>query len=174
MNIKKLIVGVAAGAIMFGAMAVPAFAAGGFDQYGYNYTARIFNGNGYQWCAGKYGWTTAQCDAYLGVYAPDKIIMKWNAEWDRGNAENWASPPYNAWTDNEWNGKKDGSGQIWHYKIVWVGDYGTDPNLIPDGAYGIWGQFAVIMDQGTDPNIGPGHEWFAHASPAGYGAYYSH
>lgn len=38
-------------------------------------------------------------------------------------------------------------------------------------AYGIWGQFAVIMDQGTGPKVGPGHIWFSHASPAGYGAY---
>jgi hypothetical protein len=99
--------------------------------------------------------------------------MKWNAEWDRGNAEGWNDPNgYAAWENNEWNGKvKGGSGQIWHYKIVWVGNYATNPALIPDGGYGIWGQFAVIMDQGKDPNSGPGHLWFAHAMPNGYGSY---
>ncbi|MCL5958987.1 MAG: hypothetical protein M1358_06640 [Chloroflexi bacterium] len=148
---------------------VPAFAAGGFDQYGYNNTARLFNGTGESWSLAK-----GLPANYLGIYAPDKLVMKWNAEWDRGNAENWSLPPYNAWTNNEWNGKNGGSGEVWHYKIVWVGDYAADPSLIPDGAYGIWGEFAVIMDQGVDPNVGPGHMWFAHGGPTGYGAYYSH
>lgn len=108
----------------------------------------------------------------MGTYAYDKLVMKWNAEWDRGNAENWANPPYDAWENNEWNGNtKNGSGAVWHYKIVWVGDYTEDPTLIPDGAYGIWKVFAVIMDQGKDPSYGPGHFWFAHAMPSGYGAY---
>lgn len=167
MNIKKFLVGSAAGALMLGAAIVPAFAAGGFGQYGYNNTARIFNGTGSSWCVER--GASADC---LGIYSPDKLVMKWNAEWDRGNAENWSNPPYKAWEDNEWNGKNGGSGAVWHYKIVWVGDYNADPSLIPNGGYGIWGQFATIMDQGTDPNFGPGHLWFAHANPNGYGAYF--
>ncbi len=148
-------------------MPAAASAAGGFDSYGYNRTARIFNGTGSSWCleAGA----SADC---LGIYSSDKLVMKWNAEWDRGNVEGWTDPNgYNTWLDNEWNGKKSGSGAVWHYKIVWIGDYTANPSLVPDGGYGIWGQFAVIMDQGTDPSIGPGHIWFAHASPNGYGAY---
>lgn len=163
---KKLIfVGVLVATLALAASV--ALAGGGFNQYGYNYTARIFNGTGLSWSLAK----GLPAD-YLGIYAPDKLVMKWNAEWDRGNAENWANPPYDAWENNEWNGNvKGGSGAVWHYKIVWVGDYTADPSLIPGGAYGIWGQFAVIMDQGTDPNIGPGHMWFAHAMPNGYGSY---
>lgn len=139
----------------------------GFDQFGYNDTARVFNGTGESWSLAK----GLPAD-YLGIYAPDKLVMKWNAEWDRGNAEGWSNPPYDAWENNEWNGMvKDGSGAVWHYKIVWVGDYTADPSLIPDGGYGIWGQFAVIMDQGKDPSFGPGHLWFTHANPTGYGAY---
>lgn len=143
----------------------PALAAGGFDEFGYNRTARIFNGTGESWSLAK----GLPAD-YLGVYAADKLVMKWNAEWDRGNAEGWSDPNgYDAWEDNEWNGKVGGSGEVWHYKIKWVGNYTADPSLIPEGAYGIWGQFAVIMDQGFDPNVGPGHLWLAHATPAGYG-----
>ncbi len=144
-----------------------AYAGGGFDQFGYNRDARIFNGTGSSWClAGGYG---TDC---LGIYSPDKLVMKWNAEWDRGNDENWANPPYNAWENNEWNGKvPGGSGAVWHYKIVWVGDCVADPSLVPAGGYCIWGQFATIMDQGIDPNYGPGHTWFAHANPTGYGSY---
>lgn len=139
----------------------------GFNQFGYNYQARVFNGTGESWSLSK-----GLPSDYLGVYAKDKLVMKWNAEWDRGNLEGWTDPPYDAWENNEWNGKvTGGSGAVWHYKIVW--DKGCAKNNIPSttGSYCIWGQFATIMDQGTDPNYGPGHLWFAKAKPAGYGAY---
>lgn len=107
----------------------------GFDQYGYNLTARLFNGTGESWSLAK----GLPAD-YLGIYAPDKIVMKWNAEWDRGNDEGWLYPPYEAWENNEWNGNVEGgSGAVWHYKIVWVGNYVADPLLIPEGGYGILG-----------------------------------
>ncbi len=145
-----------------------AVAKGGFDEFGYNRTARVFNGTGESWALAK----GLPAD-YLGIYAPDKLVMKWNAEWDRGNAEEWKNPPYAAWENNEWNGAfPGGSGAVWKYKIVWVGDYTADPSLIPAGGYGIWGQFATIMDQGKDPFYGPGHLWFAHANPTGYGSYF--
>jgi len=138
---------------------------------GYNYQARIFVGTGAQWCTqGRPDW--AGCLDYLGPYVNDKITMKWNAEWDRGVAENWLNPPYDAWENNEWNGAfPGGSGAVWHYKIVWVGDYTANPSLIPESGYGIWGQFAVLMDQGVDPNLGAGHLWYAHGIPSGYGSY---
>lgn len=140
----------------------------GFDEWGYNRTARIFSGTGMSWCMGKVG-NEAWCTAYLGPYANDKLIMKWNAEWDRGNAEGWSNPPYNAWEDNQWNGMfPGGSGSNWHYKIVWVGPCDSDSTPVPDGGYCIWGQFAAIMDQGTD---GGQHAWFAHGLPSGYGSY---
>ena len=143
-------------------------AVGGFDQYGYNDTARLFNGTGSSWCQAK--GMVADC---LGIYSPDKLVMKWTSDWDRGNAEGWEEPPYySAWTDNEWNGKgvKDGSGAVWHYKIKWVGSCGADLAPLPDGGYCIWGQFEVVMDQGQDPNLGPGHIWFTKATPNGYGS----
>jgi len=150
-------------------LAIPALvsAGGGFDQYGYNNTARLFNGTGSSWCLA--GGQASDC---MGIYSNDRLVMKWNAEWDRGNAEDWANPPYKAWTDNEWNGAfKGGSGAVWHYKIVWVGACGADYTPLPNGGYCIWGIFETIMDQGVDPNIGPGHMWFAHAKPTGYGSY---
>ena len=144
---------------------------GGFDEWGYNRQARIFVGTAWNWCMGKVG-NEAWCAAYLGSYANDQIIMKWNAEWDRGNDEGWSNPPYDAWENNEWNGAfPGGSGGVWHYKIVWVGDCEADPGLVPEGGYCIWGQFATIMDQGTDPTSDPVHIWFAHSNPTGYGTY---
>lgn len=170
-KMKKLVVSTTAGVLMFGVMVVPALAVQptnkGFDQYGYNNTARIFNGTGSSWCLAR-----GASEDCLGIYSPDKLVMKWNAEWDRGNAEGWTDPNgYDAWENNEWNGMRNGSEAVWHYKIVWVGDYIANPSLIPAGGYGIWGQFAVLMDQGKDPSYGPGHIWFAKANPNGYGAY---
>lgn len=141
----------------------------GFDEAGYNRTARIFNGIAEDWCMEKFGWTEGACEVYLGIYAHDKLVMKWNAEWDLGNEEEWAFPPYDAWENNQWNGNTPGgSGEVWHYKIVWVGNCVSDPSLVPAGGYCIWGQFATIMDQGTS---GGEHFWFAHALPTGYGFY---
>ena len=141
-------------------------AGGGFDQYGYNRTARIFNGPATGWCLQR--GAPADC---LGSYSPDKLVMKWNAEWDRGNADGWSDPNgYRAWEDNEWNGNCAGcSGAVWHYKIQWVGSCGADATPLPDGGYCLWGQFEVLMDQGHDPSLGIGHIWFALAKPNGYG-----
>jgi hypothetical protein len=140
----------------------------GFDEFGYNRTARIFNGTAWDWCMEKVD-DEAWCEAYLGDTADDHLIMKWNAEWDRGNDEGWSNPPYNAWENNEWNGKvPGGSGDVWHYKIVWVGPCGADLTPLDNGGYCIWGQFEVIMDQGTSDGV---HSWFAHAIPTGYGSY---
>ena len=142
-----------------------AAAGGAFDQYGYNRTARIFNGTGASWCLA--GSQAADC---MGIYSPDKLVMKWTADWDRGNEEIWANPPYaGAWIDNEWNGKNGGSGSVWHYKIKWYGPC-TDGDTLPGGSYCVWGQFEVLMDQGMDPSFGPGHIWFSKAIPNGYGA----
>jgi hypothetical protein len=140
----------------------------GFDEFGYNRTARIFVGTGGGWCAArKMGWDCA--GTIYAPYAKDRLVMKWNAEWDRGNAESWVDTPYAAWENNEWNGAvPGGSGEVWHYKIQWVGVCGATGDPLPDGGYCIWGQFEVILDHGTSADHT--HVWFAHALPTGYGA----
>lgn len=145
-----------------------ASAGGAFDQWGYNNTGRIFNGTGASWC--QAGGQSANC---LGKYSPDKLVMKWNEAWDNCNAHGYdtASICAGAWTDNEWNGKgAGGSGQNWHYKIIWVGSQKESSPYWKAGGYSVWGNYEVIMDQGSDPSVGPGHMWFAHATPNGYGA----
>ncbi len=158
---KKLLIGLTITGVLI--LAGTAMAKG---WSGYNWKAGIFVGTGLQWCTQK----PADC-SYLGPYINDKIVMKWNAEWDRGVAENWLYPPYDAWENNEWNGNiPGGSGAVWHYKIKW--DAGCAQNGIPSmggTAYCLWGQFATIMDQGVDPLMGLGHIWFAHGIPNGYG-----
>ena len=138
----------------------------GFDDAGYNRVAGIFVGTGWSWCMDKVG-NEAWCESYLGPYANDKLVMKWNAEWDRGNAEGWSSPPYAAWENNQWNGAvPGGSGDVWHYKIAWDEGCASSGQPSKEGGYCIWGQFEVLMDQGTSSGQ---HYMLAHAVPNGYG-----
>lgn len=153
-------------ALLLPALVTPVAADGGFDQYGYNYGARIFNGTGLSWCLAK-GYSLPWCQGYLGPSIGDKLVMKWNAEWSRGNQEGWSRPPYAAWTTNEWNGMAGGSASNWHYKIVWVGPQLQNSPYWRAGGYAIWGQFEVIEDRGTDSS---GHYRYAHAAPNGLGS----
>lgn len=137
----------------------------GVDQWGYNRCARIFNGTYSSWCVE--GGAATDC---MGIYSPDKLVMKWNAAWDTCNDLGTAEACAGAWTDNEVNGKiAGGSGEVWHYKIQWVGTCGADYTPIADGGYCVWGSYEVLMDQGIDPNFGSGHFWNALAKPNGYG-----
>ena len=152
-------------ALLVSALAGPA-APNGFDQYGYNRTARVFQGPASGWCLER-GWS-ANC---LGIYSNDNLVMKWNAEWDRGNAEGWSKGPYRAYEDNEWNGNvPGGSGYTEHFKAVWIGgSCGADGTPLANGGYCIWGQFEAIFDKGMNPDHS---RWIlAHAKPAGYGSY---
>lgn len=139
----------------------------GFDEYGYNRCAHQFVGTGMSWCMGKFG-NAAWCEANYGPWGDDKLKMKWNAEWDRGNVEDWNDGPYDAYLDNQWNGMvPSGSGETWHYMIKWIDGCGPDESPTNDGGYCIWGQFEVIMSHGT---VGGEHIWDTHAIPSGYGA----
>ena len=129
------------------AMSQAAASGGGFDEFGYNYNARIFNGT-------ADAFDRVLDGLYQGspTYANDHLVAKWSKAWDDAQFHGAPWTP-NAWTDNEWNGNCAGcSGQVWHYKIIW-----ND------------GQFEIIMSQGHDPNVGPGHLWLAHVIPTGYG-----
>ena len=58
-------------------------AATGFDEYGYNRCAHQFVGTYGSWCEAR-----GQDEDCGGVKGSTKLVMKWNEEWDRGNAEN--------------------------------------------------------------------------------------
>lgn len=135
----------------------------GFDEFGYNYKAMIFRGR-------ADGVDRVLDDAVWGdsTYANDYLVMKWSKAWNdaRFNGAPWTP---DAWEDNEWNGAvTGGSGEVWHYKIVWVGPELQDSLYWRDGGYGIWGQFETIMDQGTIDGV---HFWNNNAIPNGYGLY---
>lgn len=161
-HVGAFIFGIAVALFVFPLLGV-SFAARGFDEFGYNDNARIFSGiaDGVDRKIDGKIWGSPD-------YASDRLVMKWNAEWDRGNDEGWDDPNgYNASLNNEWNGKvRGGSGEVWIYKIKWIGACGSDSTPTGDGGYCIWGQFEVVMSQGTVANQ---HFWDAHAIPAGYG-----
>ncbi len=155
----------------------------GFNEFGYNYTARNFVGTGASWCADYGVFDEATCNEWLmGPFYNDKLVMKWNEAWDACNDNGYDDPAYcaGAWTDNEWNGMNGGSGAVWHYKIIWVGSEGESSPYWREGGYLVWGNYEVVMDQGTDktgtayppcsgePNNG-GHTMCALAIPSGYG-----
>ena len=93
--------------------------------------------------------------------------MKWSKAWDdaKYHGAAWTS---DAWITNEWNGQvAGGSGEIWHYKFIWVGTALAASPYWQEGGYAIWGQFEVIMSHGTVANE---HFWDAHAVPNGLGS----
>lgn len=158
---------------LLGALPVVAQAAGGkgFDEYGYNDSARIFVGTGSSWCQGKLGWTKEQCDAYLAPYGSDQLVMKWNKAWDECNeaGNDDASACAGATLTNEWNGNiPGGSGETEHFKCIWVGSEGEASIYWQPGGYVIWGNYEAIMDQGME--AGHVHWVAAHATPNGFGA----
>lgn len=170
------------GVALLGTVATPigagAASGGGFDQYGYNYTARVFNGTYSSWCAHRQ-WSTSDCAAYFegnggsAATVNDQLIMKWNAAWDACNKQPSATTCAGAWEDNEVNGMvPGGDGTVWHYKIVYSSSCSIGVASLTDGGYCIWngigGGYEVIMDQGTSNGV---HTSNALAIPNGYGSY---
>lgn len=141
-----------------------ASAAGGFDEFGYNYQARIF--------VGKADGVDRDLDGTVWgdpTYANDHLVMKWSAAWDdaRFNGGEWTA---DAWCTNQWNGKvAGGSGIMESFKCVWIGATGLpEYTPLPDGGYIIWGEFETIMDKymGTAGGV----DFLAKATPNGLGA----
>ncbi len=134
---------------------------GAFDEFGYNYTARIFVGaaDGVDRILDGLVWGDP-------TYAKDHLVMKWSKGWDDARFHEALWTP-DAWEDNEWNGMVEGgSGEIAHYKIIWVGTDLQTSQYWREGGYPIWDQFEVILDQGV---IDGEHYWGTHAQPTGYG-----
>lgn len=136
----------------------------GFNQFGYNYTARVFSGlaDGVDKVFDGTVWGDP-------TYAYDRLVMKWNAAWDACNANGYDNAAYcaGAWVTNEWNGMvPGGSDTTEHDKIIWVGSSGESSPYWVAGGQLIWGNYEWIFSQGSDPT---GHAWFIHATPAGLG-----
>lgn len=145
--------------------AVPAMAAQpngkGFDEFGYNYQARVFVGlaDGVDRNLDGMVWGDA-------TYANDYLVMKWSKAWDNARFHGAEWNP-DAWCTNEWSGMTPGGSQeVWQYKIIWVGEGLQSSVYWRDGGYAIWGQFEVIISHGLAEGE---HEWEALATPCGLG-----
>lgn len=156
---KKIIVFLAVVVLLAGAGIV--YAQGGFDEFGYNYQARVF--------VGPADGVDRNLDSTVWgdpTYAKDHLVMKWSKAWDNARFHGAIWTP-DAWVNNEWNGMlPDGSSTTEIVKIVWVGPSLETSPYWREGGYAIWGEFEVIMDQGM---VGNEHFWYAHAIPTGYG-----
>ena len=157
----------------------------GYDEFGYNYQAGLFNGT-YDSVDRKLDGTYL---GFAGDYVNDSLIMKWSPDWlanqdcnfdaklDRGlNAKTGeATGISRGWTTNHVEGDYLGAADDLHHytyfvKIVWVGPApaGTDPWA----AVRIWGQYAIIEEVYNDPFGGyHGVDRTRLAHPAGLGAY---
>ncbi len=148
---------------------------GGFDEWGYNYQAHIFNGY--------------YCDAYKDAawcqpYADVKIVMKWNDAWlsnkdrdgDGSLDRHYGFTSYigsGAWETNHMWGTyigEDGLTYEWDefYKIV--AKPTSDYICAENGGYEIWGEFCVVQDIYNDPYSGFEGNTFPPGNP-GFGTY---
>jgi hypothetical protein len=155
----------------------------GFDKWGYNYQARLFNGT--------------YCDAYRDAawcqpYKDDKLLMKWNDAWlsnqdcdgDGLLDRHYGFDSYigsGAWLTNHMSGEYQDNGK----KCKWT--YFTKIVAAPADAYEedgywytvdgveigpvIWGDFATIQSVYNDPCSGyQGVEYLSPTGP-GFGKY---
>lgn len=152
----------------------------GYDKYGYNYQAHMFNGFSINYTRPSVPFTDGL----------EKLIMKWSDEWlanadcngdgklDRGLISAGVPPSgvSKGWLTNHYEGDYWGDdGELHHYtyfaKIVWVG---PAPSIGPDpwGDSRIWGVYAIIEEVNNDPYGGfHGINKATMARPLGLGYY---
>jgi len=156
----------------------------GFDDWGYNYQARNFNG--------KY------CDAYRNAawcqpYREDDLMMKWNDAWlsnqdcdgDGLLDRHFGFTSYigsGAWLTNHQKGvyiDEKGKKQRWEYFVkivaapadayvaggVWKAADGTEIGPV------IWGEFAVIQEVYNDTGTGAHGVLYLSPYSAGFGRF---
>lgn len=130
----------------------------GYDQYGYNYQAHMFNGR--------------YCDydrVIGGAYCDVKLVMKWNDAWLSNKScdgdllldRHWGYDSYigsGAWCTNHQSGWND-DGSRWNYFVKIVA---APTDAYAEGGYwyaadgteigpSIWGAFAIIQQVSNDP-----------------------
>ncbi len=113
----------------------------GYDIYGYNYQAHMFNGT--------YDSSDRNLDGtYLGLtddWVDDKLMMKWSDPWlanvdcnsdgklDRGLIDGVSDGISKGWLTNHWVGDDDHDTEF--VKIVWTGPGSP-----------LWGQYSIIQE----------------------------
>jgi hypothetical protein len=134
-------------------------AAGGYDIWGYNYTANMFNG--------------LYCDAYRDAdwcqeYKDISLMMKWNDAWmDENKDRHVGFDSYigsGAWLTNHQKGEYELEGQVckWEYFVKIMAANETD--FVDGGSYynadgvllgqAIWGSFYIGQQVSNDTCAG--------------------
>lgn len=128
----------------------------GYDKFGYNYQAHLFNGtydSSDRVLDGTYFGST-------GDYVDDRLMMKWSDPWlasvdctgdgklDRGLENGVATGVSRGWLTNQVEGEYlDGDGEEQHYtyfsKIGWTGPGSP-----------LWGEYTVLQEVYNDPAAG--------------------
>lgn len=156
----------------------------GYDEWGYNYQAHIFNGS--------------YCDSYFGAgwcqeFADDELIMKWNDAWlantdcngDHRLDSHWGHASYigsGAWMTIHHTGSYELNGELCAFerftKIVALPTGATcDASGTCHDAKGkelgqaIWGAFAVIQVVFDDPCGGLADEGYQGDASSGLGSF---
>lgn len=147
----------------------------GYDQFGYNYQAHMFNGtydSSDRTLDGTYWGST-------GDYVDDSLIMKWSDAWlanvdcdgdgklDRGlGTAGYDGNPATVdtsrgWLTNQNEGDYTDANGVQHYtyfvKIVWVGPGGS-----------LWGEYQIIEEVYNDP-VGGFHGLLSKFGAPGFG-----
>jgi len=125
----------------------------GYDQFGYNYQAHMFNGT--------YDSSDRKLDGMYrgqtGDFVDDRLMMKWSNAWlanldcdgdhklDRGLVGGTVWGTSRGWLTNHVEGDYyDAAGNLQHYtwfaKIVWTGPGSP-----------LWGQYTIIQEVYNDP-----------------------
>jgi len=132
------------------AVAVIPVQANGFDEWGYNYNARVFNG----W----YGYYDRSNDGWVSGTGDARLVMKWSKDWTP-----MADEPVGAWCTNHWtwysNDFEESTWYGFNTRVAW-----TDPGVIPSATYRIV-EFLKIMRVGDNPD-----EWARYQAGGAYNA----
>lgn len=131
--------------------------AGGFDEYGYNYKARIF--------VGWYGYYDKSFDGWVSGTGNAWLVMKWSKDWIP-----MADEPIGAWVTNHWTWYSDDYNENtwygWDTRVEW-----TNKDTVPNANYMIT-EFLKVQKVSDDPNAWAYYQSCG-AYDAGWGNYES-
>ncbi len=111
------------------AFVTPVMAKGGFNEWGYNYGAHLFNGWYGQWGEWKAYHGNPPGEHWSGATWNAWIVMKWSKDWIPE-----ADEPVGAWVTNHWYWYSDDYDEETWYgfntRVEW-----TDKDVAPEAAY---------------------------------------
>jgi len=144
MKLKLTLVAISLFAVL-AITAIPVQAQGGFNEWGYNYTAHLFNGWYGQWgeFVYTYGRNPDPDDHWSGATWDSWIVMKWSKDWIPAGDE-----PVGAWVTNHWYWYSDDYDEATWYgfttRVEW-----TDKDVAPEAAY-FMTEFLKVQSVGND------------------------